>query len=73
MIVLVQEKKNSINFSKAKAKFCLILHYNGVNDYLHVNKTGIYKFKASVNIHWNEFCVESISKDFTKDEQNVYH
>ena len=24
------EKKNSINFSKAKAKFCLSLHHSGV-------------------------------------------
>ena len=24
------EKKNNINFSKAKTEFCLSLHYNGV-------------------------------------------
>ena len=29
MIVLVQKKKHNINFSKAKTKFYLSLHYNG--------------------------------------------
>ena len=29
-----------------KKKFCLRLHYNGVNGYLFVNGTEIYKFKA---------------------------
>ena len=40
------EKKFSINFNKAKTKFCLILHYNGVNSYFLVNGKEIYKFKA---------------------------
>ena len=31
------EKKFSINFTKAKTKFCLSLHYNGDNSYLFVN------------------------------------
>ena len=42
MIALVQQKKNSINFSKADTKFSLSLHYNGDEIYLYVNKTGIY-------------------------------
>ena len=51
MVVLVQqEKKFSINFSKANAKFCFSLHYNGHESYLYVNKTEIYKFKAKDNI-----------------------
>ena len=33
------EKKNSINFSKPNAKFCLSLHYNADESYLNVNKT----------------------------------
>ena len=37
----VAEKTFSINFSKVKKKFCLILHYNGGNSYLYVNKTEI--------------------------------
>ena len=40
-------KKFSINLSKAKAKFCLSLYYNGDNSYLFVNGKEIYKFKAS--------------------------
>ena len=32
------EKKFRISFSKAKAKFCLNLHYNGDNSYLFVNR-----------------------------------
>ena len=40
-------KKNDINFSKSKTKFCLIFHYNGDNIYLFVNRKEIYKFKAS--------------------------
>ena len=43
----VQKKKNDINFSKAKTKYCLCLHYNIDNSYLFVNKKEIYKFKAS--------------------------
>ena len=31
------EKKFSINFSKAKTKFCLSLRYNGDNNYSFVN------------------------------------
>ena len=36
----------SINFTVTEKKFCLSLHYNGVNSYLFVNGTEIYKFKA---------------------------
>ena len=35
----------SINFSKAKTKFCLSMHYSGFNSYLHVNRKEIYKIK----------------------------
>ena len=35
-----------------------------------VNKRGICKFKAKDNISWYNFCLGSISKNFTKDEQN---
>ena len=68
MITLVQQK-NSINFSKAKTKFCLSLHCNGDESYLYVNKTEICKFKANNNISWYNFCLGSLSKDLTKDEQ----
>ena len=32
-----QEKKISVNFSKATTQFCLSLHYNHDNSYLFVN------------------------------------
>ena len=71
MIVLVQQKKkNSINFSKANTKFCLSLHYNGNESYLYVNKTEIQKFKGKDNISQYNFCLGSVSKDFTKDKQS---
>ena len=41
------EKKISIDFSKARKKFCLILNYNGDNNYLLVNGKEIYVFKAN--------------------------
>ena len=42
--------------------------YNGEESYLYVYKTGICKFKASDSISWYNFCLGSISKDFTKNE-----
>ena len=47
MEALVLQKNIGINFSTARTKFCLILHYNGDNSYLFVNRKEIYKFKAS--------------------------
>ena len=44
---LSAEKTYSINFTKTNTKFCLSLHYNGVNSYLFVNGTEIIKFKAN--------------------------
>ena len=44
--MLAAEKMHSINFTEKNKKFCLSLHYNGVNSYLIVNGTEIYKFKA---------------------------
>ena len=43
---LTTEKIYSINFTLAKNKFCLSLHYNVTSSYLFVNGTEIYKFKA---------------------------
>ena len=60
------EKRFSINFSKAKAKFCLSLHYNGDNSYLFVNGREIFNFKAE-NKNTNflpQFCLGSISNKF---------
>ena len=43
---LTAEKMYSINFTVTKKKFCLSLHYNGVNSYLFVNGIDIIKFKT---------------------------
>ena len=66
----VEEKRISFNLSKANTKFCLSLHYNGDESYLYLDKTKIYKFKTKDNITWYNFCLGSVSQDFTKDEQN---
>ena len=52
-------KKIDINFNKAKAKFCLSLHYHADNSYLFVNRKEIFKFKAdNGNINFlSRFCL----------------
>ena len=45
-----------------------MLHYWGDNSYLCVNKRQIYKFKGINSIPFDQFCLRSIIKDFTKDE-----
>ena len=58
----------SINFTVAKTKFCLSLHYNGANNYLFVNGTEIYKFKAKDSeIVATTLCLWNISKDWSLD------
>ena len=58
----------SINFTVAKNKFCLSLHYNGANSYLFVNGTGIYKFKAKDSeIVATPLYLRNISKDWSID------
>ena len=41
IIALGQQKKNSINVSKAKTKSSLSLHYNVDESYLYANKTDL--------------------------------
>ena len=51
-----------------RKKACLSLHYNGVNSYLFVNGTDIYKFKAKDSeIVANPFCLGNTSKDWSVD------
>ena len=59
------KKKDILIFgSGPRKKFCLSLHYNGVNSYLFVNGTKIYKFKAKdCEIVENPLCSGNISKD----------
>ena len=64
---LTTEKMYSINFTLARKKFCLSLHYNGANSYLFVNGTEIYKFKAKdTEILVGSDCLVDISKDWSK-------
>ena len=59
---------SSINFTVTKKKFSLSLLYNGVNSYLFVNGTKIYKFKAKDSkIVASPLCLGNISKDWSVD------
>ena len=65
---LTAEKMYSINFTVTKRKFCFSLYYNGVNSYLFVNDTEIYKFKAKDSeIVAIPLCLGNISKDWSAD------
>ena len=58
----------SINFTVAKSKFRLSLHYNGANSYLFINGTEIYKFKAKDSeVLATLLCLGNISKDLSID------
>ena len=58
----------SINFTLAKKKFYLSLHYNWASSYLFVNGTEIYKFKAKDSeILVGPICLGNISKDWSVD------
>ena len=61
-------RKNSINLTLDKKKFCFSLHYNGENSYLFVNVTEIYKFKAKASkILATPLCLGNIWKDWSID------
>ena len=65
---LTAEKTYSVNFTTSRKRFCLSLHYNGVNSYLFVNGTEIYKFKAKDSeIAGTPLCLGKISKDWSVD------
>ena len=58
----------SISFPLTKKKFCLSLHYNGVNSYLFVNGAEIYKFKAKDSETLvGPIFLRNISKDWSVD------
>ena len=66
--ILTAEKMYAINFTVTKKKFCLSLHYNGVNSYLFLNGTEIFKFKAKDSeIVSSPLCLGNISKDWPVD------
>ena len=65
---LTVENMYSVNFTEKNQKFCLSLHYNGANNYLFVNGTEIYKFKAKDSeIVASPLCLGNISKDWSTD------
>ena len=65
---LTAEKMYSVNFTDHRKKYCLSLHYNGVNSYLFANGTEIIKFKAKYsNIIATPLCLRNISKDWSVD------
>ena len=65
---LTVENMYSVNFTEKNKKFCLSLHYNGANNYLFVNGTEIYKFKAKDSeIVASPLCLGNISKDWSTD------
>ena len=58
----------SINFTVAKKKFCLSLHYKGASSYLFVNGTEICKFKTKDSeIVASSLCLRNNSKDWSSD------
>ena len=66
MEVLVHQKENDINSSKASTKFCLSLCYNADNSYLFVNGKEIYTFKVSNKNNNFPFrlCLGTMSNEF---------
>ena len=59
--------RNSI-LTEQQKKFCLSLHYNGVNNYIFVNDVEIYKFKVKDSkINGARLCLGSVAKDFPVD------
>ena len=65
---LTLEKMYPINFTVAKKKFCLSLHYNEANSYLFVNGKKIVQFKAKdFEIVATPLFLGKISKDRSAD------
>ena len=69
LIILLQRRYNikktfSINFSKAKTKCCVSLHYNGDKSYLLINGKEIYKFKSTRVNFPTQFCLGNMSETF---------
>ena len=62
---LTAKKENSINFTEHYRKFCLILHYNRVNNYVFFNGISIYRFQAkNSEVNLAPLFSGNISKDF---------
>ena len=61
------EQKFSIDFTKPKTKFCLILHYNGDNSYLFLDGKKSISLKLIITIS-KQFCKENMSENFNVTE-----
>ena len=61
---LTTEKEYSIDFTEQQKKFCLSLHYNGINSYIFFNGVEIYKAK-DFEINAAPLCFDNLSKDFS--------
>ena len=60
---LSAEKMYSINFTESNKKFCLSLHYNGINSYLLVDSKETHIFKAKDSeIVVSPLCLGNIKK-----------
>ena len=63
---LTAEAKYPINFTQSRKRFVLSLHYNGRNNFLFVNATIVYQFKAkNSEIKDYALCLGNISQYFT--------
>ena len=62
---LTAEAKYAIDFTYLRKRFTLCLHYNGSNNFLFINNTKIYQFKAKDSeIKDYTLCLGISSKDF---------
>ena len=60
---------HSINFTENNSKLYLSLLYNGVNSYLLVNASEVYKYKAKDSeTVATPLCLGNISEDWTVDD-----
>ena len=66
MVLHIQQKHiYLINFTKSGKRYLLSLHHNRSNNFLFVNATKIYQFKAKDSeIKDYSLCLGNISKDF---------
>ena len=70
---LTAEAKYPINFTQSGKRFVLSLHFNGSNNFLFVNVTKVYQFKAeNSEIKDYALCLGNVSKYFTINNMKKY-
>ena len=68
VIIFGADMSSSVHVDNKKKDLSLSLHYNGVNSYLFVNGTEIYRFKAKDSeIVAASLCLGNVSKDWSVD------